>query len=128
MVNYSEDVLDKEFMPYVILIEKKYSSPVKFTNDDDFKTNAGMITKTEKRMLTLEALQLSSNQILWDIGAGSGAVSVDAYKLFKVKTLLFEKNKEQCDFIKQNLSYHKVVGAELFEGEALEKFDKAHRA
>jgi len=111
------------YHPYVLLIEKKYDDWQQISNNQDFVTNAGMLTKTDKRVLTLQALELKSNLTMWDIGAGSGSVSIDAYKIFKIRSILFEKNKEQCEFIKKNLAKHKVVGAELIEGDAL-KFYK----
>ena len=73
--------------------------------------------QTGKRAITLNSLELQPNLLMWDIGAGSGAVSIDAYKVFKVRTILFEKNPDQCAFIKENLSAHKVAATQLIEGD-----------
>ena len=89
---------------------------------EDFETNAGMITKTDKRTVTLQALELKPNLLMWDIGAGSGSVSIDAYKVFKIRSILFEKNEQQCTFIKNSLKNHKVAAAQLLEGNALENY------
>lgn len=41
----------------------------------------GLITKREIRLLSLGALQIRENSVVWDIGAGSGAVSIEAAQL-----------------------------------------------
>lgn len=44
---------------------------------DDLFTHDGQITKRPVRALTLSALAPRSGQLLWDIGAGSGSISVE---------------------------------------------------
>ncbi|OGI03278.1 MAG: precorrin-6Y C5,15-methyltransferase (decarboxylating) subunit CbiT [Candidatus Melainabacteria bacterium GWF2_37_15] len=112
------DINAEACVPYVLLIEKKFSSI-----NEGFETNAGMITKADKRVLTIQALELEPNMTMWDIGAGSGSVSIEAYKFFKINTVLFEKNEAQCRFIKKNLSNHKVASAKLSEGDVLENYE-----
>lgn len=41
----------------------------------------GLITKREVRAVSLARMQLRSNSIVWDIGAGSGAVGLEAARL-----------------------------------------------
>jgi precorrin-6B C5,15-methyltransferase / cobalt-precorrin-6B C5,C15-methyltransferase len=41
----------------------------------------GMITKTEVRLIVLAQLALGPEDVLWDIGAGSGSVSLEAARL-----------------------------------------------
>jgi precorrin-6Y C5,15-methyltransferase (decarboxylating) len=41
----------------------------------------GMITKTEVRLIALAQLALTDEDVLWDIGAGSGSVSLEAARL-----------------------------------------------
>ena len=91
------DINAEACAPYVLLIENKLT-----LSNKDFETNAGMITKPGKRALTIQALELEPNMTMWDIGAGSGSVSIEAYKFFKINTVLFEKNEAQCRFIKKN--------------------------
>lgn len=114
--------IKQTLMPYVILIERDYDFSSSISQDQNFLTNEGMLTKTSKRFLTIQALDLKSNMLLWDIGAGSGSVSIDSYKIFKTRSILFEKNKQQCDFIQENLAKHKVIGAKLFKGNVLDNY------
>ena len=76
--------------PYIILIKKLYKSYPSPSHDSEFVTQRGMITKQYKRDLSLQNLDLQPNQTLWDIGAGSGSCGIEAYKRYKVKTILFE--------------------------------------
>jgi len=109
--------------PYVLLVEKKFnSSPL--SRDSEFKTERGMITKEYKRNLSLQQLDLEPNQILWDIGAGSGSCAIEAFKRYRVKTILFEKSPKRCEFIKENLKNHYVCDTKLIEGRAEEYFEK----
>ncbi len=76
--------------PYVLLVEKKFnSSPL--SKDYEFKTERGMITKEYKRNLSLQQLDLEPNQILWDIGAGSGSCAIEAFKRYRVKLFYLKK-------------------------------------
>ncbi len=43
-----------------------------------FSTSAGQITKREVRLLSLAELALGPGEVLWDIGAGSGSVAIEA--------------------------------------------------
>ena len=45
------------------------------------KPDKGLITKREIRAVSLARLNLSLNSIVWDIGAGSGSVGLDAARL-----------------------------------------------
>jgi len=45
------------------------------------KPDKGLITKREVRAVSLARLQLTRNSIVWDIGAGSGSVGIEAAKL-----------------------------------------------
>ncbi len=119
------DLTSKEFNlkePYVLLFEKRFEVNV-LSEDSEFETERGMITKKLKRAITLQSLDLMPNEILWDVGSGSGSCAIEAYKRYRVKTYLFEKNPTRIEFIKQNLTNHKVIDTQLFEGNAEEFFE-----
>lgn len=120
----SEDIKNT-LCPYVLLIKRNYDLTYGFTNNNEFQTTEGMLTKTDKRAFSIQPLELSPNMVLWDVGAGSGSISIDSYKLFKTRTFLFEKNEVQCDFIRKNLKFHKIAGTKLYSGNVLDNYKNA---
>jgi len=108
--------------PYVLIIKRLFPKAT-ISQDIDFKTERGMITKEYKRNLSLQHLDLAPNQILWDVGAGSGSCAIEAYKRYRVTTRLFEKQSQRNDFIKENLTAHHVCDSHLYEGNAEELFE-----
>ena len=50
-------------------------------HEDDFAQRPGMITKAEVRAVALSKLALVRHGVLWDVGAGSGSVAVEAVTL-----------------------------------------------
>ena len=110
--------------PYVILIKQNFKPYRATSQDDEFITQRGMITKQYKRDLALQYLNLEPNLTLWDIGAGSGSCAIEAFKRYRVKTILFEKQPLRCDYIRQNLKEHNILDTILYEGEAQEIFDR----
>ncbi len=59
----------------------KAAHPTFGLREDEMAHSGGLITKDEVRAVTLHALRLPENGVLWDIGAGSGAVSIEASRL-----------------------------------------------
>ncbi|ADG93843.1 Precorrin-6B methylase 2 [Arcobacter nitrofigilis DSM 7299] len=109
--------------PYVLVIKRNFALKNEVSEDVEFDTQRGMITKKYKRHLSLQNLDLKANQLFWDIGAGSGSCGIEAYTRYKTRTLFFEKNEERIEHIKKNLTKHKVIACELFVGEAQDKFE-----
>ncbi len=109
--------------PYVLLIKRCFTPKPPISEDHDFVTERGMITKRYKRHLSLQNLDLAPNMLLWDVGAGSGSCAIDAYKRYRVRTLLFEKQPQRCAFIRTNLQTHHVCDTQLLEGDAKDLFE-----
>lgn len=69
--------------------------------DDSFQQRypeKGLITKREVRAVSLARLQLRIDSIVWDIGAGSGSVSVEAARLCSQgHVFAIEKNSADYD-------------------------------
>jgi len=109
--------------PYVVLIKRLFTPMPVVSEDSAFATERGMITKQYKRHLSLQHLDLEPNQLLWDIGAGSGSCAIESYRRYRVKTILFEKQPQRCEYIRQNLTAHHVSDTRLLEGDAEELFE-----
>ena len=69
--------------------------------DDSFQQRypeKGLITKREVRAVSLARMQLRSDSIVWDIGAGSGSVGVEAAQLCpQGYVYAIEKNAGDCE-------------------------------
>ncbi len=85
--------------------------------DEAFATHNGLITKREVRLLTLAELALAPGQTLWDIGAGSGAVGIEAARAHPgLQVYAVEKRDALIPIIQENLRrfpaphYHLVHG------------------
>ena len=124
---FSQTTLDEMLnnppkMPFSLLIKRNYKILPNISSEDSIEHENGMITKSYKRHISLQNLDLQPNQLLWDIGAGSGSVSIDGYKRYKIKTILFEKNEKRAKMIQNSLSKHKVINSKLYIGEASELY------
>ncbi|MBF0183252.1 MAG: precorrin-6y C5,15-methyltransferase (decarboxylating) subunit CbiE [Magnetococcales bacterium] len=64
---------------------------------------SGLITKREIRVLALANLALQPQHILWDIGAGTGSVGLEAARLLSQGWVYaIEKDPHRCDTIRRN--------------------------
>ncbi len=127
--NFSTVTLDEMIknppkMPFSLLIKRNFKTLPNISSEDSIEHENGMITKSYKRHISLQNLELQPNQLLWDVGAGSGSVSIDGYKRYKVKTVLFEKNEKRATMMKNSLATHKVLNSKLYIGEASELYKK----
>ncbi len=87
--------------------------------DDEFVTVKKLITKEEIRVVTLAKLKLRHDMCLWDIGAGSGSISIEADHLLpNGRIFAVERNEECRRFIKQNLQKFNARNVHLVEGDA----------
>jgi precorrin-6Y C5,15-methyltransferase (decarboxylating) len=71
--------------------------------EDDFAHEQSLITKTEVRAVTLAKLKLMPHHTLWDLGAGSGSVAVEAAVLVRYgRIVAVEQNPARIAQIEAN--------------------------
>ena len=111
----------------VLILIKQYEGegdayvPTLGIPDEEFATIKKLITKEEVRVVTLAKLKLRHDMCLWDVGAGSGSVSIEADHLLPNGRIFAIERNEQCvDFIKQNLRKFNARNITLVEGDAPE--------
>ena len=81
-----------------------------------FAHRSGMITKAEVRSISLGKLDLPATGVLWDIGAGSGSVGIEAARLRPgLRVIAVEKGPDDCARIRANADAHDV-SVEVVEG------------
>jgi precorrin-6B C5,15-methyltransferase / cobalt-precorrin-6B C5,C15-methyltransferase len=79
----------------------------------------GLITKTEVRAVTLARLQPLPTDTAWDIGAGSGAVSIEWARLLAHGTVYaVEREPEIYTQLQGNLRRHRAYNVIPMQGEA----------
>nr|VFK53699.1 MAG: precorrin-6Y C5,15-methyltransferase (decarboxylating) [Candidatus Kentron sp. TUN]VFK55288.1 MAG: precorrin-6Y C5,15-methyltransferase (decarboxylating) [Candidatus Kentron sp. TUN] len=79
----------------------------------------GLISAREVRAVALAHLALGRQEILWDIGAGSGAVGLEAARLCR-HVMAVEKNAEDAAIVRRNRARMAVVNHTLLEAKAPE--------
>ncbi len=98
--------------------------PVMGIDDEEYHTAKKLITKQEVRAVTLAKLQLQNDLVLWDIGAGSGSVSIEAGNLMpNGKVFALEKNPQYISFLRDNLKKFVSRNVMLVEAFAPEGLD-----
>jgi precorrin-6Y C5,15-methyltransferase (decarboxylating) len=97
---------------------------IPFTHEDAFAKRMpkkGLITKREVRLLSLAALHIRPRSIVWDIGAGSGSVSIDAAQLApEGRVYAIEVDPEGVEICRENIRTHAVDNVRVVEGRAPE--------
>ena len=84
--------------------------------DQYFDHEKGLITKSEIRAVSLAKLQLGPGQILWDLGAGSGSISIEASVLVRDGQIIaVEKNEKRIAQIRTNIEQFKVTNVEIVQ-------------
>jgi len=87
--------------------------------DEEFATAKKLITKEEVRVITLAKLRLRHDMTLWDIGSGSGSVSIEADHLLpNGRIFAIERNPQYLEFLKENLNRFNARNVAVIEGEA----------
>jgi precorrin-6Y C5,15-methyltransferase (decarboxylating) len=79
----------------------------------------GQITKREIRAMTLSSLAPRRNELLWDIGAGSGSVSIEWMLADpSLRAVAIEQNSDRAARVRRNAAAFGVPGLEVIEGQA----------
>ena len=72
--------------------------------DEAFATSSGQLTKREVRLLSLAELALGAGEVLWDIGAGSGSVGIEAARSQPTACVLaVEQRAPMLEHLHENL-------------------------
>ncbi|MEW5887624.1 MAG: precorrin-6y C5,15-methyltransferase (decarboxylating) subunit CbiE [Pseudomonadota bacterium] len=125
------EAADRRFAePNVLLLWRNEPRPraVSFgLADETYKQREplkGLITKREVRAVSLARMQLRTDSIVWDIGAGSGAVGLEAARLCPGgHVYAIEKNAEDAAIARDNRRRLRAYNYTLAHGKAPQGLD-----
>lgn len=84
--------------------------------DGRFAHDADMITRAEIRAVSIAALRLAPHHVLWDLGAGSGSVGIEAAKaLTRGRVAAVEKKPERVENIRTNICRFGARNVDVFQ-------------
>ena len=97
---------------------------IPFLHEDAFAKRMpkkGLITKREARLLSLAALEIRPSSVVWDIGAGSGSVAIEAAMLAPLGRIhAVEVDPEGVMICLDNARQHRVDNVRVVAGRAPE--------
>ncbi|MFZ5820858.1 MAG: precorrin-6y C5,15-methyltransferase (decarboxylating) subunit CbiE [Chloroflexota bacterium] len=118
------DLTRQEFAPLNVMLLVHNPGwqpwPVFAPRDDDaYVHRRGLITKADIRALCLGRLALRETDVVWDIGAGSGAVSIEMAEIaWRGRVFAIEKDPENLGYLRQNIERFGTLNVEVVPGEA----------
>jgi precorrin-6Y C5,15-methyltransferase (decarboxylating) len=96
--------------------------------EDEFhyrQPRRGLITKTEVRVLSLAKLRIREESVVWDIGAGSGSVAIEAALIARKGSVwAIEKNAEDMENVTQNVEKFGVGNVTAMNARAPERLNE----
>jgi len=111
----------------IVLREKPETTPQQILGIPEasfHRRRDGLITKREVRAVSLAGMCLTENSVAWDIGAGSGAISIEASFLARQGHIYaIEKNDADVAIIRKNIRKFHAPNITVIQAFAPDKLD-----
>ncbi|MCK4378416.1 MAG: precorrin-6y C5,15-methyltransferase (decarboxylating) subunit CbiE [Deltaproteobacteria bacterium] len=92
--------------------------------DTDYEHEGGLITSGEVRAIVLSKLRLVSG-VMWDVGAGSGSVGIEAAGFCSgLEVYAIEKDEQRCRQISANAETFGCTSLQVISGSVLDVMDR----
>lgn len=118
----ARELAEQAFAPLSVLLIEREALPSRRTPglpDDAFIRGAVPMTKQEVRAAALAKLAVTPTDTLWDVGAGTGSVSVElALAAPKGRVYAVECEPDACELIRKNRAKFHACNLILIEGRA----------
>ncbi len=106
----------------VLMIENESAGKDVYTpgfEDSLFLRAEVPMTKQEVRSVTLSKLRIKRDSICYDIGAGTGSVSLEMAEIaYDGRVFAIEHKKEACELIEKNKRHLKIANVDVIESDA----------
>ena len=123
----AESLMKEDFAPLSVLlicnpdVKKRIGHGL---DDDLFLRGKVPMTKSEVRSISLSKLRLHKDAVVWDVGAGTGSVSIEAASLAKDGVVYaIEKKDEAIDLLEQNKRKFGTDNLKIIKGLAPEALE-----
>lgn len=124
---YAEELSGRDFDKLAVMLVEAISVPEKqcVGIDDELFIRGGVpMTKRDVRASVMARMNVSENETVWDIGAGTGSISVElALAAKRGEVYAIECVQEGCELIAANREKFKVWNIHIVEGKAPEVLD-----
>ena len=121
------EMLDETFGSLCVAMIENPSPDDRVTHtisDDMFLRGDAPMTKSEVRTLSVQKLWLKADSIIYDVGAGTGSVSIEmAMAAYNGMVYAIEKDEEAASLIELNRRKFRTPNLEVVRGTAPEAFE-----
>ncbi|MBW6521086.1 MAG: precorrin-6y C5,15-methyltransferase (decarboxylating) subunit CbiE [Desulfoarculaceae bacterium] len=119
------EIAEQTFGPLTVMIliktQRSLAEPCFGLSEDEIIHSRGLITKNEVRAASLHGLRLPRQGVLWDLGAGSGSIGLEAARLFPgLQVFAVERQDEQVENIQKNRKQFLAWNLQIVHGSAPE--------
>lgn len=120
------EMAKKEFPSLcVAMIKNLHPRPVTrpcFLSDEDFERGRTPMTKEEIRVLILHKMKIHPDDVIWDIGAGTGSVSVECARQAPFGQVhSVERDEAAVHLIEKNRDKFELDNLFIYQGDAAER-------
>ena len=120
-----EEIIGKEY-PSLCVVAIENENPINYKKiayltDEMFIRGKTPMTKEEVRILALHHLNLESDSIVWDLGAGTGSISIECARQCSFgEVYAVEYQKSAIELIEKNKEKFGCTNLQIIEGKALQ--------
>ncbi len=118
---------EKEGLCVLILVNEQYAktSVTHGMSDEEFVRGKVPMTKEEVRSISLSKLELKKDSVIYDIGAGTGSVSVECARMAEAGSVYaIEKKPEALKLVEENKYKTASANLHIIAGEAPEAMEQ----
>lgn len=119
---HAKDFVDSIFneLSVIFVINDKFKKRKSYCRlrDEDFIRGKVPMTKEEIRTLSVTKLELEEDSVVYDVGAGTGSVSIEMALNTRGNVYAIEKNPEGIELININKKKFKTSNLKIVEGVA----------